>query len=231
MSKILISILFVILLSVPCFSQYIGFEEIDDSKVSDWNESNMEAYQGAYHFGDSEMESTLLIICSEGKVIAQLQDHGFDKNYNWITVYTTFKNVRIEENRFYSSKSNGEFVIYNKNGKNIKGLKIYKPWSYSDDRGYEIGTFAGDEELYFSGKYPQASLRFLESDELKKMSKQELKIMRNEIFARYGYKFIPNGAMDQYFRKQKWYKPTYKNVMEFLTEIELQNIKLIRDYE
>jgi hypothetical protein len=57
-----------------------------------------------------------------------------------------------------------------------------------------------------------------------------LRLMRNEIFARYGRPF---GSEDlhQYFTKKSWYKvnPDYSD--ELLNEIDRQNILLIREVE
>ncbi|WP_159023344.1 YARHG domain-containing protein [Formosa sp. L2A11] len=75
--------------------------------------------------------------------------------------------------------------------------------------------------------YNQASSRKLNIEELNKMDSKSLKLMRNEIFARYGYIFKKGGEMDTYFRKQKWYRPEHKKVEQFLTEIERYNIELI----
>ena len=55
--------------------------------------------------------------------------------------------------------------------------------------------------------------------------------MRNEIFARYGYIFKEGGEMEKYFKSQDWYTPEHKNVNDFLTEIEKENLKLIREVE
>ncbi|PLX15138.1 MAG: hypothetical protein C0599_17345 [Salinivirgaceae bacterium] len=81
------------------------------------------------------------------------------------------------------------------------------------------------------GKYPQGSMRILIVGELQLLSKHDLKIMRNEIFARYGYIFKEGGEMDKYFKSQDWYTPEHKNVNDFLTEIEKANMKLIREVE
>jgi hypothetical protein len=80
------------------------------------------------------------------------------------------------------------------------------------------------------GKYPQASNRYLTSEDLAGKSIWELKIMRNEIFARHGYKFKTED-MITYFNKQKWYKPEYDNVTAKLTEIEIANVKMLKQYE
>lgn len=52
--------------------------------------------------------------------------------------------------------------------------------------------------------------------------------MRNEIYARYGYIFKPNGDLDNYFKKQRWYKGQHQDVSNFLTGLENQNIELIQ---
>jgi hypothetical protein len=80
------------------------------------------------------------------------------------------------------------------------------------------------------GKYPQASTRYLSSGDLLNLSKFELKIMRNEIFARHGYIFKTE-EMKQYFQNQFWYKPRFSDVNDFLSKIEKVNISLIKDYE
>lgn len=80
-----------------------------------------------------------------------------------------------------------------------------------------------------SGKFSFASQRLLTSLELenKKYSNFDLSIMRNEIFARHGYKFITGSEMDQYFKNKNWYQPKHNNVTSLLSEIEKQNIDLI----
>ena len=62
------------------------------------------------------------------------------------------------------------------------------------------------------------------------LNKYELKIMRNEIYARYGYIFKTED-MKAYFESQPWYTPKYNDDTFFLTEIEKRNIELIKQYE
>jgi hypothetical protein len=57
----------------------------------------------------------------------------------------------------------------------------------------------------------------------------DLRIMRNEIFARYGYIFETD--VKEYFNKQWWYIPKSRNVDSQLTEIEKQNIDFIKRHE
>jgi hypothetical protein len=66
--------------------------------------------------------------------------------------------------------------------------------------------------------------------ELEKISKMNLRIIQNEIFARYGYKFIPGGEMDNYFKQQLWNKALHKKGYKFFTGIE-KNINRIQQDE
>lgn len=81
-----------------------------------------------------------------------------------------------------------------------------------------------------NGIYPQASSRLINPNELISMRKEDLKIMRNEIFARHGYIF-KTAEMKSYFNNQNWYVPSYENVTNLLSEIEKKNITLIKYYE
>jgi len=80
------------------------------------------------------------------------------------------------------------------------------------------------------GDYPDASNRILTPTELSGFSKQELKLMRNEIFARHGYIF-KSGEMKNHFASKPWYKPQYNDVNNMLSDIEKQNINTIQQLE
>jgi len=80
------------------------------------------------------------------------------------------------------------------------------------------------------GRFPDASTSLLEISDLTGLSKQDLKIMRNEIFARHGYIF-KTPEMKSYFASQSWYQPKYNNVSSMLTKVELLNVALIKKYE
>ncbi len=58
------------------------------------------------------------------------------------------------------------------------------------------------------------------------LSIEDLDIMRNEIFAEYGYKF-KSEKWQKYFAGKVWYFPKHDNVDKFLTDLEKENIKTI----
>ena len=81
-----------------------------------------------------------------------------------------------------------------------------------------------------NGDYPEGSLRLLTEGDLATKSKSELKIMRNEIFARHGYIF-ETPAMIKHFANQSWYHGRYADVSSKLSSIERKNVALIKKYE
>lgn len=80
------------------------------------------------------------------------------------------------------------------------------------------------------GQYPQASMRFLNNDDVSNLTQYTLRIMRNEIYARHGYIF-KNAEMKNYFSSQTWYKPLYDDIRSMLSTIEIKNVELIKQYE
>jgi len=140
-------------------------------------------------------------------------------------------NIKINSNKFSSTEVSGEFVSVTEDKKEY-GLKVRNPWSVSVDRGKsEIGVKLIGVKEYYNGLYPQASYQLLQADKLAGVGKTQLAIMRNEIFARYGYIFSSNNGMLPYFKKQKWYKPAVTDVSRSLTEIEKKNIILLKSLE
>ena len=72
--------------------------------------------------------------------------------------------------------------------------------------------------------------RILSDYELEGQSLEELRIIRNEIFARNGYRF-KSADLQDYFSKMEWYKPKYDNVDSLLSETDKQNIELLLKFE
>lgn len=167
------------------------------------------------------------------EIIAQIKNGSWNSDAtDWIWFYDNLTNARIDKNgRFYSDEFSGEFVFYNGNKGRQKCLKIYNSWSGATENegDYELGwKLESKFSSMYSGKYAIASTQQLDPNELGKMSSKELKIMSNEIFARYGYKFKEGGEMDKYFKDQRWYQPQHTDVTKFLTTLEKRNIELIQ---
>ncbi len=80
------------------------------------------------------------------------------------------------------------------------------------------------------GKWPEASQRALTIDDVENLMEDELKLMRNEIYARHGYCF-KNKEFRHHFEEQEWYMPMGVDIRSQLTDVEVQNIDLIYEYE
>lgn len=81
-----------------------------------------------------------------------------------------------------------------------------------------------------TGDYPEASTKLLTANDLRYTSKEVLVIMRNEIFARHGYIF-KRSDLHNHFAKKPWYNPQYSDVSHLLTQVEKENIRLIKAFE
>jgi hypothetical protein len=82
----------------------------------------------------------------------------------------------------------------------------------------------------YSGKYAFLNSNLLHKEDFEYMSPLDLRIVRNEIFARYSYIFKSKDLQD-YFAKTDWYKPLLENVDKYLTVKEKQNIDSLKKYE
>jgi len=92
---------------------------------------------------------------------------------------------------------------------------------------------ANDNSSYFAkgaGMFPEGSQRYLSYVDIEYLSSRDLKIMRNEIFARHGYIF-KTSDMIQHFSEQSWYRPLNNDVTAYLSKIEKENVNFIKQYE
>lgn len=80
--------------------------------------------------------------------------------------------------------------------------------------------------------FPNSSTQELSVDDLKTLTKEELGIARNEIYARHGYVFTQE-PFKSYFKSKDWYVPNseFKGLNNDLYPVEYTNIQLILQYE
>jgi hypothetical protein len=116
----------------------------------------------------------------------------------------------------------------------IQQQKIESLESEIEKKDAEIKAIKSKNKSAFyaqgSGLYPQTSMRYLTYSDISHLNSYELKIMRNEIFARHGYIFQTRDMSD-YFNAQNWYRPLFNDVSSKLSEIERTNVKFIKQYE
>ena len=87
-----------------------------------------------------------------------------------------------------------------------------------------IGKFEMDEAP------KELSERLLDMSDISDLSKREIRILRNAIYAMHNRKFISNDLND-YFGMFEWYKPLYNDYQITLNTIEAKNIQFLARYD
>ena len=123
----------------------------------------------------------------------------------------------------------GNFVfLYHPDTRRLTGT-----WT-PNDRQLAAKTFDLPRRAYRydvkAGRYPQSSTRTLKVADVENLRPEELRIMRNEIYARHGYSFRLKD-MRAHFDEQDWYMPVSNDVSAKLTSVEQKNEQLIKRYE
>ncbi|HEY5534970.1 MAG TPA: YARHG domain-containing protein [Ignavibacteria bacterium] len=81
-----------------------------------------------------------------------------------------------------------------------------------------------------AGSYPEGSSRYLNYNDIYGKTKWQLRVMRNEIFARHGYIF-QTSDLRNHFSNQSWYYPQNYDVTNMLSAVEKYNVNFIKGYE
>lgn len=79
---------------------------------------------------------------------------------------------------------------------------------------------------------PDSDSRYYKKKDLKKLTRQEVKLARNEIYARHGRRFTKDESVREYFEGKDWYQPTVDEVADSeFNKYEIANRDLIVAYE
>ncbi len=150
----------------------------------------------------------------------------FDSNTN-----RQIMSFEIDNKTYYAYVSEGS-VSSQINGKYITLSAEPTEQTYNGSTIYDITSLT----YYDADGYviPDSGIRYLTKNELSQLSKKQLGIARNEIYARHGRAFKTKEYSD-YFRSKSWYKENpkynYNNEAVNLNEIELKNAYLILSLE
>lgn len=176
----------------------------NDYKSGSWILKNDTIFMKLYvHFGKRGLGEQNI---PEGmETVESSHEYGYNDYANFIEFIEQNEKIGVNE-------------LKNKHLYRIDSLK------FASDFITDVNNFKLD------GEFTQASMKLLDSVDLAKLSTKQLRIMRNEIFARYGYIFNSQD-LREYFSPQKWYMPKNESVDLYLTEIEKKNIELIKRFE
>lgn len=246
MNKTLYSIIF-FLITLSVFGQIPKniFNEVTEEKFDSKKFTNssktLTQNIGVYHFGDSESEWNLVFFPYNESVIIQIWNGTWAKDQNtnnpiWLQKCQTFNDVKVKDNKFYFGIYSGQFVEFKgEENSKIKSVLLFsdpiKGINYKKDSA-EVGFYSTTTDTFFDDKERyQLSLKIQPESYFINKTKQELKVLRNTIFANYGLIFQKGGEMDKYFRKREWYQSWQKDVSNCLTEIEKKNLETIKKFE
>jgi hypothetical protein len=126
------------------------------------------------------------------------------------TLFHYAPNNNLEEGRFVDRAKKKSITYEGENGVN-----------YTDT----AFAMASDD----IGKY-NVSVQLLTTDEVANLSKADILILRNSIFARHGYSFKKR-PLRMYFEQQPWYVPISDDVRTDITPLEQENLVLLVRYE
>ncbi len=120
-------------------------------------------------------------------------------------------------------------MIYSKETNDLSGVWIANDSKKIAERVFVLParTFKYDPRV---GEYPQSSTRLLKEEDVENLRSAELRVMRNEIYARHGYSFKLED-MRKHFDGKDWYMAVSQDISENLTATEKNNAELIKRYE
>ncbi|GEQ85873.1 hypothetical protein ULMS_13810 [Patiriisocius marinistellae] len=147
-------------------------------------------------------------------------------------IYAFNDNDSIISKSMIAKDSHDIPIIYKKNSHVAKHFETVTPEKTPEVIiKEETPKKAAIKQPTVNGRFPKASTTQLSLGDLESYSKKDLKIMRNEIFARHGHTFLKGREMDTYFKSQSWYENKNLDATNLLTETEIKNIQLIKTLE
>lgn len=168
---------------------------------------------------------------TDGNFVIRINKSDSIMKGDWVAYYP--EEVKITSRIFNLKK---KIFVYNKEQK-IE--MTFFNTDKSKEFVYITDTVDGKIEEYIDTEYfsttekvfeKNASIDELTSDFVSNLTKADIFILRNSIFARHGFAFRDK-QLRMYFEQFDWYMPVFGDVKEDLTEVEIKNIDLLLRYE
>lgn len=158
-----------------------------------------------------------------------------DKGY--VDVYIENNELRYTTKINLFSEDHSESIAFKDNAIQIENkwynLVVFTD-SFKEFKRNQIALYR-DNKIFVAGvhnnlvPYRYVSFLKIKEEDITSFTPKELKIMRNEIYARHGYIFKKYGEMYRFYKGETWYNPTRQNVK--LNDVEKYNTDLIRKIE
>lgn len=168
---------------------------------------------------------------TDGNFVIRINKSDSIMKGDWVAYYP--EEVKITSRIFNLKK---KIFVYN-NEQKIE--MTFFNTDKSKEFVYTTDTVDGKIEEYIDTEYfsttekvfeKNASIDELTSDFVSNLTKADIFILRNSIFARHGFAFRDK-QLRMYFEQFDWYMPVFGDVKEDLTEVEIKNIDLLLRYE
>lgn len=145
-----------------------------------------------------------------------------------IIITIIFLNVGDSNHTSISSQNSyTNYSNYNENQPNDNSFSINDTYVNNFEKEGEVTNI--NTEISFNN-FEWLSNHLLTETDISDKTMEELRIMRNAIFARHGYKFNSPDLLE-YFESFIWYEPKYSDVSNSLSSIEKENVAFIQKYE
>ncbi|TWP28042.1 YARHG domain-containing protein [Apibacter muscae] len=216
--------------------------KVDPSLVNEEVGDRAKKVNHIFHFRNDNKSHFIKIMNLEGKTYAQsisefvILDFNSKKGGDLHRKVEKLANITIDGNNFISDQLKASYILLKEKGTNYENINEIpiKLMVCSKDKFGNTNCRINDDEVEitpeeFPGKYPQTGFTRLGDEDLRNKKPKELEIMRNEIYARYGYRFSEPSVAD-YFFSQNWYEPLVDNKLVELNDLELDNVAMIDLY-
>ena len=171
---------------------------------------------------------------SNGKFVLNIAKNDSILKGDWVPFV---KSDKILQRKLSLKK---KFFVYNPNNKimfnyfDSEKFNVIKDTFVDEDSlGNEIKE-AYEENAYFTTTDTvfklNPSTQLFKKELVENLSKGDIYILRNLIFARHGFSFRDKN-LREYFDNIDWYMPVFSEVTKELTEIEKKNVALLLRYE
>ncbi|MEM6800045.1 MAG: YARHG domain-containing protein [Bacteroidota bacterium] len=170
---------------------------------------------------------------AEGNLVVEAKEPGDDR-YDGTFQFSILKNNASVEGKWIANDKN--LSVTERSYTLRKTLFDYDPdlelpGEVSYDGLYD--TWEGDEAEILTSAVTEfnASKTLLKKEDVENMYKADLEFVRNAIYARHGYSFKNRRVRYVFDSVVDWYVPVSTDIRDQLTDIEIQNIDLLKRYE
>lgn len=186
-----------------------SFQLVSNKYIFALEQKGSGKYDGTYRFSITNSDSTIVGIWEP-----------FDTSIEQNLEYDLVKRIH----RYNPNDTLDAYAQYRDTSKKKEVL-----WGVDEETGEEYmdEAYLANTEKAFDFN---ASSQELKEKDVENLTKGDLIIIRNSIYARHGYAF-KDLALLNFFGDQSWYLPVFTDISAELTDLELQNIELLLRYE